>query len=236
MTELVYFDLGPAAYEPALALQQGLVRRAIDAEREQAFLLLLEHEPPVITLGRRGKDQHVLAPEDRLREAGIEVRHTSRGGDVTYHGPGQLVAYPILRVDLHGRDVHRYVRDLEAVVIRTAGRYGVRAERVEGMTGVWAGREKLAAIGVAVKRWVSYHGVALNVCPDLSAFEYIVPCGIEDRGVTSLSRLLGRQVPVEEVKPVLVEALAETFGFAGRRRGSREELQALSGRPGEGGP
>ena len=139
---------------------------------------------------------HVLASRDRLRREGIEVHESSRGGDVTYHGPGQIVGYPILRLDLHGRDIHRYLRDLEEVLIRAAGAVRHRGRREEGRTGVWVGREKVAAIGVAVRRWVTYHGFALNVAPNLAHFGLIVPCGIRDTGVTSLARLLGRPVTV----------------------------------------
>jgi lipoate-protein ligase B len=217
MAELTYLDLGRRAYAPTLQLQRVLLRRVLAADEERASLVLVEHDPPVITLGRRASDAHVLAAPQRLAAEGIELHHTGRGGDVTYHGPGQLVAYPILRVDRHGRDVHRYIRDLEEVIIRVLAAFDVEGRRLTGLTGVWVGEAKVAAIGVAVKRWVSYHGVALNVCPNLSHFDLIVPCGIEDRTVTSLARILGRKVSVGEVKPLLVDRLTETFGFDAAR-------------------
>jgi lipoyl(octanoyl) transferase len=218
MAYLTSLDIGRAPYEPTVRLQKRLVAEVRAAAEERACLVLVEHDPPVITVGRgaRGPD-NVLAPPETLRREGIELHPTSRGGDVTYHGPGQLVGYPILRLDLHGRDVHRYLRDLEEVLIRLVARFGVEGLRVEGLTGVWVGHYKIAAIGVAVSRWVTYHGFALNVEPNLSHFGLIVPCGIRDKGVTSLARVLGRPVAVAEVKPLLVECVVEVFGFEGVR-------------------
>ncbi len=165
------------------------------------LLLLVEH-PHVLTLGVRGDGgrSHILADAGILSARGIEVFETGRGGDVTYHGPGQVVGYPIVDLKPDRCDVHRYVRDLEEVLIRVAADYGVTATRVDGLTGVWVGREKLAAIGVRISRWVTSHGFALNVTTDLECFNLIVPCGIADRGVTSLERLLGRQIDVTEVE------------------------------------
>jgi lipoate-protein ligase B len=250
MAQLVYFDLGRAAYGPTLGLQERLVERVKTAPDERAYLVLVEHTPPVITLGRGSRAGHVLVPAERLAAEGIELAESSRGGDVTYHGPGQLVGYPILRLDLHGRDVHRYLRDLEEALIRCLARFGVQAARRSGFTGVWVGAAKaalrhdqgpltpthshegrgghealakVAAIGVAVRRWVTYHGFALNVAPDLAAFGLIVPCGIRDRGVTSLRDLLGREVTVAEVKAPLVECLVEVFGFEGAAAGDARE-------------
>jgi lipoate-protein ligase B len=223
MAELTYLDIGREAYEPALRLQERLVERVKAAPEERAYLVLVEHFPAVITLGRGTRGAPIVASRDRLRAEGIEVHESSRGGDVTYHGPGQVVGYPILRLDLHGRDVHRYLRDLEEVLIRLLARFGVEGRRSEGLTGVWVGGEKVAAIGVAVTRWVSYHGFALNVSTNLSHFDLIVPCGIRGCGVTSLERLLGRKVFVAEVKAPLVECLVEVFGFDGARAGSVSE-------------
>lgn len=228
-------DLGRAAYAPTLALQQRLVAtlRAPSERENEAWLLLVEHDPPVLTLGRRAEEGHVLVSRERLARLGIEVHEVSRGGDVTYHGPGQLVAYLILRLDRHGRDVHLFMRNLEESVIRVLAHYAVEGGRVEGRTGVWAGHEKVAAAGVAITRWVTYHGIALNVCPQMDHFGLIVPCGIPDRGVTSLSALAGREVSVAEVKPVMAECVAEVFGFetADRCEGSPatflEELAGL---------
>jgi len=217
MAELICLDLGRADFESALQLQHRLVARVKASMEEKAYLVLVEHVPPVITLGRSGRAEHILASTDRLTAEGIEVHKTTRGGDVTYHGPGQLVAYPILRLDLHGRDVHRYLRDIEKAVIRLLEKFDIAGRRWKGLTGVWVGEEKIAAIGVAVRRWVSYHGLALNVSPDLSHFDFIVPCGIRGKRATSLARLLGRSVSVSEVKPLLIECMVEAFGFQGAR-------------------
>ncbi len=215
MAALTVLDLGRASYEPTLALQKRLVERvkAADETQEEAYLVLVEHDPPVITLGRSAEATHVLASRARLEAEGVELRESSRGGDVTYHGPGQIVGYPILKLDLHGRDVRRYLRDLERALMDLLARFGLKGRRAEGWTGVWVGEEKIAAIGVAITRWVTYHGFALNVSTDLARFDLIVPCGIRERGVTSLSKRLGRPVPVAEVKPPLVECLADVFGF-----------------------
>jgi|WetSurMetagenome_2_1015567.scaffolds.fasta_scaffold609416_1 lipoate-protein ligase B len=226
MAQLVYLDVGHAAYEPTVRLQKRLADEVKAAPEERAYLVLVEHDPPVITMGRstQGTD-NVLVPREALALQGIEVHETSRGGDVTYHGPGQLVGYPILRLDLHGRDVRRYLRDLEEVLIRLLARFGVEGQRSEGLTGVWVGNHKIAAIGVAVSRWVTYHGFALNVEPDLSHFGLIVPCGIRDKGVTSLARVLGRPVPVAEVKAPLVECVVDVFGFEGAAAGAVDPLK-----------
>jgi len=153
----------------------------------------------------------VLFPAEALRERGFEVYETGRGGDVTYHGPGQVVGYPILDLSPDRRDVHRYVRDLEQVMIRTCADYGLAASRVAGLTGTWLGDEKIGAIGVRIARWVSSHGFAFNVGTDLSAFDLIVPCGIRGRGVTSLERKLGRPVPQGEVMDRLATHFAAVF-------------------------
>jgi len=170
------------------------------AGRVGDLLILLEH-PHVLTLGVRGDGgrSHVLAAPDQLAARGVDIHETGRGGDITYHGPGQLVGYPILDLKPDRCDVHRYVRDLEEVLIRTAADYGIEARRIEGLTGAWVGDEKLAAIGVRIARWVTSHGFALNVSTDLEYFRLIVPCGIADRGVTSLSKVLGRHVELDEV-------------------------------------
>jgi len=220
VAELTCIDVGRAAYAPTLELQQRLLAEVRGAADERAYLVLVEHDPPVITLGRGADAGNVVASRERLVSEGIEIHEASRGGDVTYHGPGQLVGYPVLRLDLHGRDVHRYLRDLEEVLIRVLAGFGVVGERAAGRTGVWVGGEKVAAIGVAVSRWVTYHGFALNVAPNLDHFGLIVPCGIRDRGVTSLARLLGRPVTVAEVKPAVVECVRDIFGFDRARSGS----------------
>ena len=217
--------LGRVPYAEALALQRALVEERQRGEVDD-LLLLVEH-PHVLTLGVRGDGGrgHILATPDQLASRGVEVHETGRGGDITYHGPGQIVGYPILDLKPDRCDVHRYVRDLEEVLIRTAGDYGITAQRIEGLTGVWVGGEKLAAIGVRIARWVTSHGFALNVTTDLEYFNLIVPCGIADRGVTSLERLLGRSGgPPRGRGPAGRRHFCEVFERA-RRRGVR------SGRP-----
>ncbi len=182
--------------------------RQRDAIADQ--LLLLEH-PPVITRGVRAGADNVLAPPDVLRRRGVEVHDARRGGDVTYHGPGQLVGYPILLLKPDRCDVHRYVRDLEEVLIRAVAGFGVRATRIEGLTGVWVGNDKLAAIGVRLSRWVTSHGFALNVTTDLDDFALIRPCGLADRGVTSLARLTGTEVSDVAVADRVARRFAEVF-------------------------
>lgn len=217
MTQILHVDRGREEYAETLALQKLLVMDVAESRQEKAYLVLVEHDPPVITLGRSADAKHVLAPADRLAAEGIQVHKVSRGGDVTYHGPGQLVAYPILRIDRRCRGVTEYLRMLEEVVLGVLAEFGVEGRRVSGYTGVWVGQEKVAAIGVAARRWVSYHGLALNVCPNLAHFDLIVPCGLAGKKVTSLSRLLGRDVPVARVKPLLIEWTVKTFGFDGAR-------------------
>jgi lipoyl(octanoyl) transferase len=210
--------LGRVPYGEALELQRALVedRRA---GRIGDTLLLLEH-PPVVTLGvkTRGRPTNILASPAALAAAGVEVHETGRGGDVTYHGPGQLVGYPIFDLRPDRCDVHRYIRDLEEALILAAAGFGIAAGRVAGLTGVWAGEpgreDKLAAIGVRISRWITSHGFALNVGTDLGHFGLIVPCGIADRGVTSLARLLGREVDMADVEDAVVAGLATVFAPA----------------------
>ena len=200
-------------YADALALQRSLVEER-RAGRIDDTLLLVEH-PHVLTLGVRGDGgrSHILVTPEALESRGVEVHETGRGGDITYHGPGQIVGYPIIDLKPDRCDVHRYVRDLEDVLIRTAAGYGVVGERVEGLTGVWVGREKLAAIGVRIARWITSHGFALNVNTNLEYFNLIVPCGIADRGVTSLERLLGRSVDPQEIEERIVANFDQVFGY-----------------------
>jgi len=180
--------LGRVPYGEALEFQKRFVEQR-RAGTIGDLLLLVEH-PPVLTLGVRGDGRsHILASDGELASRHIDVIETRRGGDITYHGPGQIVGYPIIDLDPDRRDVHKYVRDLEDVLIRVAADFGIMAGRVQGLTGVWVGNEKLAAIGVRIQRWVTSHGFALNHTTDLSHFDLIVPCGIADRGVTSLARL-----------------------------------------------
>jgi lipoyl(octanoyl) transferase len=203
--------LGLVPYLDALAIQRELVedRRT---NRVGDLLLFVEH-PHVLTLGVRGDGgrTHILATSEALASLGVEVHETGRGGDISYHGPGQIVGYPIIDLRPDRCDVHRYVRDLEDVLIRTATDFGIDAGRVEGLTGVWVGREKLAAIGVRIARWITSHGFALNVTTDLEYFNLIVPCGIPDRGVTSLARLLGRAVDRAEVEERIAYHFSRVF-------------------------
>jgi lipoyl(octanoyl) transferase len=198
-------------YAEALALQRALVEDR-KAGRIPDTLLLLQH-PPVITLGVKGDGgrSHVLATPERLAALGIELHETGRGGDVTYHGPGQVVGYPILDLKPDRCDVHRYVRDVEEVMIRTCADYGVTAGRIQGLTGTWVGHEKIGAIGIRISRWVTSHGFAFNVNTNLDHFNLIVPCGIADHGVTSLERATGRSIPVEDVERALADHFSAVF-------------------------
>jgi lipoyl(octanoyl) transferase len=210
--ELEVRRLGIVPYADALALQRALVEER-RANRVPDLLILLQH-PPVITVGARGDGgrSHIIADTDRLAALGVAVSETGRGGDVTYHGPGQIVGYPILDLRPDRCDVHRYVRDVEEVMIRTCVDYGVPAGRITGLTGAWVGPEKIGAIGVRISRWITSHGFAFNVSTDLDYFGLIVPCGITDRGVTSLQRVLGRSVNIADVEESLVCHLAAVFG------------------------
>lgn len=211
------------SYEDGLTLQAKLVEER-RAGTIPDTLLLLEH-PPVITLGVKTRQgpKHIVATPEQLEQEGVTVHESGRGGDVTYHGPGQLVGYPILDLAPDRKDVHRYVRDIEEVLIRTAAAFGIEATRVTGLTGVWVAPppgaggtdEKLAAIGVRISRWITSHGFALNVSTDLSHFNLIVPCGIADRGVTSLEKQLGRPVSLAEAEDAVASAFARVFVPAG---------------------
>jgi lipoyl(octanoyl) transferase len=204
--------LGLVGYAEALALQRDLVEER-KAERIPDTLLLLEH-PPVITLGVKGRDggrANILATPEKLAELGIEVHDAGRGGDVTYHGPGQIVGYPIIDLKPDRCDVHRYVRDVEDVMIRVCADWDVTAGRIKGLTGAWVEADKIAAIGVRISRWVTSHGFALNVTTQLDHFRLIVPCGISDRGVTSLERASARPVAMNEVECAVVRRFAEVF-------------------------
>jgi lipoyl(octanoyl) transferase len=203
--------LGLISYAEGLELQQALVAQRV-ADQIDDVLLLLQH-PNVLTLGvKAGQSrQHVLATPARLAELGVEVCETGRGGDVTCHGPGQIVGYPIISLKPDRCDVHQYVRDLEECMIRVAADYGFTAGRIQGMTGAWIGAEKIGAIGVRIQRWVTSHGFAFNVNTDLDLFKLIVPCGISDRGVTSLRRLTGREIPIPDVEDRFVEHFRQIF-------------------------
>jgi len=215
--------LGTVSYPEALAVQRALVEER-RADRVPDLLILLQH-PAVITLGVKGDGgrSNVMATPERLSELGIAVEETGRGGDVTYHGPGQIVGYPILDLRPDRQDVHRYVRDLEDVMIRTCADYGLDAGRIAGLTGTWLNvekrAEKIGAIGVRISRWITSHGFAFNVSTRLDHFQLIVPCGISDRGVTSLEKATGRVFPLEEVEERIVQHFAEVFDREIRRAG-----------------
>jgi lipoyl(octanoyl) transferase len=233
-------ELGLIGYEDAYALQKRVVA-ARKADAIGDVLLLCEHKA-VITQGRNGKREHLLVSESVLRQRNVEFYETSRGGDVTYHGPGQLVGYPILQLGAIRKDVVWYVRMLEEVMIRTSAEFGICAQREEGKTGIWVGAEnkesaqrtqssqrepipaeKLGAIGVHISRWVTSHGFAYNVSTDLRNFDLIVPCGIAGRKATSLEKLLGRAVNLTEVTPRIARHFGDIFGLE-MTAASREEL------------
>ena len=202
--------LGRMGYAEALALQQTL-HEARKRDEAPDTLLLIEH-PPVITLGRGANKANILADAATRQRVGVELFETGRGGDVTYHGPGQLVGYPIVNLAPDRQDVRRYVQDLQEVLVRTARDFGVKAEPRGGeFVGVWVGNEKLAAIGIRISRWVTMHGFAFNVTTDLSYFQLIVPCGIRGHGVTSLQQLTGKQFALPEVAACVTAHFGEVF-------------------------
>lgn len=204
--------LGLIPYGEALLLQRRLAALRVEG-RIGDLLLLLQH-PPVITLGRGGQKGHLLADDSSLAALGIEFFEVERGGDITYHGPGQLVGYPILNLAERGRDIHHYLRRLEDVVIETLTSFEIASRRFTGRTGVWVGEKKIASIGIHVGHWVTRHGFALNVHMDLAPFECIVPCGIHGATVTSMANELSRSVEVTEVVPVIIERFEAIFGVS----------------------
>jgi lipoyl(octanoyl) transferase len=202
----------PVPYLEALG-QQHALRAAVEAGHAPPTLLLLHH-PPTFTLGRNFQDRHLLVSAPELAAMGIEVHRTDRGGDVTYHGPGQLVAYPVLNLRDWKCSIRWYLRTLEEIVIRLLSEYGLHGERVEGLTGVWVGEGKVAAIGVGIRQWVTYHGLSLNVDPDMETYRHIIPCGIADRPVTSLARLLGQAPPMDDVAHRLTAVFTDQMARA----------------------
>jgi len=201
--------LGRVGYSPALALQKDLEREVIE-KRQKDYLLLLEH-PHTFTIGRRAKETGVLATADVLKDLGIEVFETDRGGKVTYHGIGQIVGYPIINLSPDREDVHKYVRDIEEVLIETMADFGIKAFRIEGLTGVHTSEGKVAAIGVHLKRWVTTHGFALNVNTDLSYYNWIIAC--EGEPVASMDRILGREIELREVEDAIIRNFESVFGY-----------------------
>ena len=206
----VHYWREPIEYAAAYEIQERLWSQIVTGESPDA-LLVLTH-PPTFTIGKSGKLDNLLLGQEEMAERGLPVFFTDRGGDITYHGPGQVVAYPIVDLRKRGRDVHRYIHDLQEVIIRTLAGFSIDAHRDESYVGVWVGDGKVAAIGVRIRRWVTMHGIAVNVDPIMEHFSLINPCGITDRGVTSISRLLGREVPMSEVAERLVGQFGEVFG------------------------
>jgi len=204
-------NLGTMEYQACFELQ-AKVLDAVASGQIDNTLLLVEH-PSVLTLGASFHEENLLLTKAQYEQRGISVHITDRGGDVTFHGPKQLVAYPIFDVAQLGKDLHKWLRDIEEVVIRTIGAFGLEGYRFPPNTGVWVNERKIAAIGIKVKRWVSMHGLALNCNNDLGPFELIVPCGIRSHGVTSISRELGREVTLEDAIPALERAFASVFNL-----------------------
>lgn len=202
-------QLGMTEYNTAYSVQKDLVAKRIRGEIPDT-LILLEHEP-VFTVGRSGSSSNILINEEgRLKEK-IALFEVDRGGDVTYHGPGQLVGYPIFDLNGYGRDIHRFLRLLEEVIINVLAEYGLEALRVPGFTGVWVGKKKIASIGVGVKKWVSFHGLSLNVAPDMKHFSFINPCGLRHGTMTSMGELLGYDVRVEDVQEKVIKSFSKVF-------------------------
>lgn len=199
----------PVSYPDAMLLQQER-RRAVEAGRLPGALFLLEHTP-VITMGRRARREHLLLDEAALCARGIPVYPADRGGGVTYHGPGQLVAYPVLQLQRWRASIDWYLRSLEEVLIRVLSAYGLRPERSPGYTGVWVNGAKIAAIGVGIHHWVTFHGAALNVNPDMRHFDLIVPCGLEEKSVTSMRQLLGAAPPLSEIMDLFASEFLAYF-------------------------
>ena len=208
--ELWTVPLGRVSYTEALELQRTLARDRISGVIPQDVLLLVEH-PPVVTLGRSSKGKHLLASPELLASRGVELFEVERGGDVTFHGPGQLVGYPIMDLKRHRQDLHWYLRQLERSLIDVLGQYGISAEQNKGLTGVWTGGRKIASIGVHARDWVTWHGFALNVTTDLSYFDLIVPCGIDGVQMTSMARELTAAPDAEAVSHTVADIFASSF-------------------------
>lgn len=229
------YDLRAASYQSTWDLQHEVQTSIIEekrAEQKGEFegvrkndaLLFVEH-PHVYTLGKSGAEENMLRSMAELLKLDAEFVKIDRGGDITYHGPGQIVGYPIMDLDRHFTDIHKYLRFLEEVIIRVCGDYGFEAGRIDGLTGVWIGEEKIAAMGIRCSRWVTMHGFALNVNTDLSYFQHIVPCGIQDKAVTSLQKLMGKEMDIEEVKKRIVFHFQDVFELRLEDKGGQEELE-----------
>jgi len=217
MNTLNVYKIGLIPYKTALDLQMRLLEKRKNGEIGDT-LLLLEH-PPTFTIGRKGHKEHLLINEKYLLDRGIHFEEISRGGDITFHGPGQLVGYPIIDLNTKGRDVHKYLRGLEELIVSVLEDIDIEANRIEGLTGVWVKGHKIASIGVGVKRWITYHGFALNVNTDLSYFDMIVPCGIPDVKMTSIAGWLNKEdaMPIEDIEEDVIKAFIKTFEFDNAR-------------------
>lgn len=228
MPEVIYRELGLIDYKEAWDFQEELFRETIDIKIRirngeaqlitKNHLLFCEH-PHVYTLGKSGKKDHLLLDEQGLKKNDATYYEINRGGDITYHGPGQLVVYPIFDLDHFFSDIHKYLRFLEEAVIQTLAAFNIIGERIDGLTGVWVGKgtsnpRKICALGVKSSRWVTMHGIGFNINPDLTYFSNIIPCGIDDKAVTSMEKELSRPITIEEVAPILKENLAKQFNFA----------------------
>lgn len=218
MKSIDVYDLGNAPYRSVWDLQKRAQQLLIKQKREKHseqhtlndILFFVEH-PHVYTLGKSGDSAHLLKGLSELSDIDAEYIEIDRGGDITYHGPGQIVGYPILDLDRHFTDIHKYLRYLEEVMIRTCADFGIEARRIEDLTGVWVGEKKICALGIRCSRWVTMHGFALNVNTDLSYFQHIVPCGIKDKDVTSLSNCVGKRVDEQKVKEIVIKHFADVF-------------------------
>lgn len=208
MMKINLLDLGLKDYQEVWSLQNKLVKKRISGEIEDT-LILVEHFP-VITLGKRGKREEILVSQEYLSREEIIVLYVDRGGRITFHGPGQLVAYPILNLTLVKRDIHWYIRNLEKVIIKLLAKLGIKSTSRKGYTGVWVGEKKIASIGIGIKKWVTYHGLALNVSTDLSYFSLINPCGL-DKKVTSIAEVLSFSVEMNKIRALLVDSFCEVF-------------------------
>jgi len=229
------YDLGKASYQPTWDLQHKVQQRIIGekrAEQKNEFngirkndaFLFVEH-PHVYTLGKSGAEENMLRSMAELLKLDAEFVKIDRGGDITYHGPGQIVGYPILDLDRHFTDIHKYLRYLEEVIIKVCADYGFEAGRIDGLTGVWIGEEKISAMGIRCSRWVTMHGFAFNVNTDLSYFGNIVPCGIQDKTVTSLQKLTGSEMDIAEVKQRIVFHFEDVFNVQIKEKGDQQELE-----------
>ena len=231
------YDLGHASYQPVWDLQKSIQQRLIDEKRAEQkgkfngkrlddILLFVEH-PHIYTLGKSGSEENMLRSMMELQQLEAEFLKIDRGGDITYHGPGQIVGYPIMDLDRHFTDVHKYLRFLEEVMIRVCADYGFEAHRIEGQTGVWVDNEKICAMGIRCSRWVTMHGFALNINTDLRYFNNIIPCGIDDKSVTSLQELSGKEIDAEEVKERIILHFEEVFDVSISKEGSLQEVEQI---------